>query len=98
MSKDRSIDDLSKEELLGLIYHQIPTTLTGINPCRCASCGESPNDDINITVNRMDGTVDIIAARVYWFICDQCEDDMAKAETPSYMSSYYKSRKKKVIL
>ena len=33
------IRNLSKEELLNLIYQKLPDTLTDVHPCYCAACG-----------------------------------------------------------
>lgn len=40
----RKISELSREELLSLIYHELPKTYYGDHPCECASCGTSSGD------------------------------------------------------
>lgn len=39
------IDELSKEELLRLIYQYLPETLTSIHPCYCAVCSKDFSDE-----------------------------------------------------
>lgn len=34
----RNIEDLSKEELLGIIYNYLPNTLIRKHPCYCVCC------------------------------------------------------------
>lgn len=58
----KTIDSLSKKELLGLIYHHIPNTLTGDHICICASCGDSKDDKDK-------------EYPAYYYVCDQCQND-----------------------
>jgi hypothetical protein len=60
MSKIRPIEDLSKEELLSLIYNNMPNTRykDKDHPCECAACGEEE-----------------IKGNILGFICDECEND-----------------------
>lgn len=57
-----NIEDLSKEELLGLIYHLVPTTHTKTHLCFCACCGEDYNKDKKYEVEP------------YWYLCDKCQE------------------------
>lgn len=60
----RKIEDLSKDELLGLIYHQMGNTLYGEHPCQCACCGTDPRRGVDMYGKTWP---------VYWFSCDECE-------------------------
>lgn len=63
-----NIDDLSKEELLGLIGHLVPTTLTSVHPCFCASCGKGYDKDATYE------------AEVYWYVCDDCNESLSNED------------------
>jgi hypothetical protein len=63
-----NIEDLSKGELLGLIYHLVPTTLTRRHPCFCACCGDGYNKDKEYE------------AKPYWYLCDNCEASLSNEE------------------
>jgi hypothetical protein len=60
-----NIEDLSKDELLGLIYHLVPTTYTGVHPCFCASCGEGYDKDTKYETEP------------YWYICARCDESLS---------------------
>lgn len=64
MSRAKSIESLSRTELLSLIYNNLPRTLTETHPCVCAACGEE-----EIALKRVDDTV----VKVYGYVCDECE-------------------------
>jgi len=62
------IEDLSKEELLGLIYHLIPTTHTGNHPCICASCSKGHDENIDDEL------------KPYYYVCDDCEESLSNED------------------
>jgi hypothetical protein len=60
------IKDLSKDELLGLIYNHLPNTLIGRHPCCCVVCAKDYDVDIG--------------KKAYSYICDGCEGGALKNE------------------
>ena len=69
MSRIRKIEELSKSELLAIIYHWLPNTYWGVHPCKCVVCGEGPWSDYQ-TMDSRKGPVEV---PIYTFICDECE-------------------------
>lgn len=65
----KKLEELSKEELLSLIKHNLPTTLFDGHPCFCASCG-TENDVKPINVESRNGwlVVDPLC-----YLCDECQ-------------------------
>ena len=61
------ISELSKDELLGIIYNHLPDTLFDIHPCFCALCGKDYNGATVIVEGR--------SVKAISYICDSCEDD-----------------------
>ena len=60
------IEDLNKDELLGLIYHLVPTTHTSNHPCFCACCGEGYDKKKEYN------------PKPYWYICGNCDHYLSK--------------------
>ena len=56
------IKDLSKEDLLGLIYHKLPTTYTNVHMCFCALCGDDYDENVEYPFEP------------YWYVCDKCNE------------------------
>lgn len=56
----KHIKDLSKEELLGLIYHEIPHTVIDDHLCMCATC------------DNMDEVDDAHVGSLLIYVCDGC--------------------------
>ena len=67
MSKLRPIKDLSKAELLSLIYHNLPRTLYEDHPCECGACGEDPIGITEVVIGLQKRTV-----QTHGFVCDEC--------------------------
>ena len=68
------IKDLSKEELLSLIYHNMDDTYRDIHPCYCGSCGKGHSDqtiDDMVLITFRDGSTHPVTA--YGYLCDECE-------------------------
>ena len=64
------IDELSKDELLGLLYHLLPDTLTSKHPCYCAACGKDfTGETVTVKYPDKDRTVE-----AYGYICDRCNE------------------------
>ena len=61
----RKISDLSKSELLNLIYHKLPQTVFNDHPVECACCGKGPENTVELLGE---------TRTVYWFICDSCDE------------------------
>ena len=61
------IEDLSKNELLGLIYNHLPRTLYDMHPVFCAACAKGYEG----------GLIEICGKIVvpYDYVCDDCERD-----------------------
>jgi hypothetical protein len=59
----KNLDELSKDELLTLIKHYLPNTLTEGHPCYCFVCGDLEHD-----VCYNDGT----KVEAYGYECDEC--------------------------
>lgn len=58
----KKIKQLTKTELLSIIYNHMPATIYDEHPVDCASCGTGP-DKI--------GKVQLI-----FYICDNCENNL----------------------
>jgi hypothetical protein len=77
------ISELSKSELLGLIYHHLPSTHYGDHPCFCAVCGVgvgkepltymkwTPTGRVQTSIKPLD------------YICDKCNEDLSNEERPA---------------
>ena len=63
-----NIEDLTRDEILGMIYHELPNTLTSVHPCFCASCGTGYDENT------------IYEVEPYWYICDQCNESLSKLD------------------
>lgn len=72
MSKARRIEDLSKGELLGLIYNNVRDGYVVFrdHPCICASCGEQSIDELFYVESHF-GRKGYLPLG---FICDKCEE------------------------
>lgn len=87
MSKIKPIKSLSKEELLNLFYHLVPTTVFTNHPCLCVVCGDLPVVGKKILVKENGKPLlgrtskdkfkklHKVYAKVYGYICDKCEAD-----------------------
>ena len=62
----KSITEPSKDELLGLIYHNMPHTLYVDHPCECAVCGSHNCDELVEIYNRW--------VKFYYYECDRCAE------------------------
>lgn len=62
------LENLSKEELLGLIYHLVPTTYTSNHPCICASCSKGDDEEHEHK------------DEAYFYICDDCEASLSNED------------------
>lgn len=60
-----NIEDLSKQELLGLIYHLVPSTHYKDHPCFCACCGDDYDKEKEYD------------PKPYWYLCDKCQDNLS---------------------
>ena len=60
------ISELTKDQLLGLIYHFKPDTLWDVHPCYCAACGKDYIGEKVIVEGR--------EATAYPIICNDCEE------------------------
>jgi hypothetical protein len=65
----KRIADLSKSELLGLIYHNVRNGNVVFlrHPCICASCGNNNGHDL-VSV---EGTI----VSPLYYVCDRCENE-----------------------
>jgi hypothetical protein len=61
----KNIEELSKSELLDLIYHELPSTFFVDHPCQCALCGTC--NDIYVEHHGR-------KTLVYSYICDRCTE------------------------
>lgn len=76
MSKTKQISELTKSELLGLIYHHLPKTYFKVHPIVCVAgmaCDIEGNPDNLVEVK---GNL----VKPYGIICDKCEDAMISWE------------------
>ena len=62
------ITELSKDELLSLIYNTLTDTYYSVHPCICASCGRGIE---NATAF---GVIMGSLVEPLYYICDQCEE------------------------
>lgn len=67
----KKIDDLSKDELLTILYHLVPTTLTGEHLCDCFCCYNGVYKDDKSAVLYPNGHIEMVD--VYWYECDSCQ-------------------------
>ena len=54
----KKLSELSKDELLSLIYNQLPKTRFGDHRCECINCSEE-------ILGQEDS---------YWYECDECKE------------------------
>lgn len=76
MKKTKGIEELTKSELLGLIYHHLPKTYFKVHPIVCVAgmaCDieGSPDNLVEVKGNLV---------KPYGIICDRCEDAMISWE------------------
>lgn len=64
------IDDLSKQELLSLIYHHLPNTIYIDHPCYCAVCSKGYKESKAGPRTTPRGSI----IEPLTIICDECEE------------------------
>jgi hypothetical protein len=67
-NKRIEIAKLSRNELLGLIYHNLPNTIFNDHPVFCASCAKGYEADL-VSISQ-----DLVVAPL-GYICDRCEEN-----------------------
>ncbi len=69
----KKIEELSKTELLSLIYHELPDTYFKTHPVQCASCGTIPHDQLQKVEYKTGNKTFKLSAPMYSYMCDACE-------------------------
>ena len=59
-----NIEELSKTELLGIIYNYIPDTLFFKHPCYCVGCGKDYSGDL-VDVHFKEGETRTVEPYIY---------------------------------
>lgn len=73
MDEFKRIADLTKDELLSLIYNNIKTTVYEDQPCLCASCGQRSEREVVLsTMKSIRDYPNNVKAKVIYYICDDC--------------------------
>lgn len=62
----KPIEELTKSELLSLIYNNMRSTLFIVHPCECCACGTEKGDVVEIEGRHVEPI---------FYICDRCEEN-----------------------
>ncbi len=67
----KKIEELSKTELLSLIYHELP--IHKHHPVQCVACGTVPYEQPQEIEYKSQNKTFKITVTMYSYVCDHCE-------------------------